>query len=102
MSNLKWSFIINELKEKVLHSIKKDVLSVKEAWEEYWVTPRAIYNWLRKDTSSNWWNNSELKEIKRLKKDKEDLLLIIWELTAELNKTKKRNKDKKKVEIRFS
>ena len=86
MSNKIW----DELRTKILKSIKEDWLEVKKAAKEYGVTARAIYNWLKQDTENNWWNTKQLWEIRRLKKDKDDLLLIIWELTAEINKSKKK------------
>ena len=79
-----------KLKQKILNSIEKDGISVPTASKEYWVSTVSIYAWLRKEVESNGWNNANLWEIRRLKKDKDDLLLIIWELTAELNLSKKK------------
>jgi len=78
------------LKNKILDSIKNDWILVHQASKEYWVHHKTIYNWLKKETEWNWWENANYWEIKRLKKDKEDLLLIIWELTAEINLSKKK------------
>lgn len=77
------------LKNKILKSVKEDWIWVHQIAEEYWINHKTIYNWLKKESELNGWNSSNLWEIKRLKKDKEDLLIIIWELTAELNKSKK-------------
>ncbi len=79
-----------KLKEKILKSVEKDGIPVHQASKEYWVHHKTIYNWLNKNVESNWWTNASYWEIKRLKKDKDDLLLIIWELTAELNLSKKK------------
>ena len=87
MSNKIWE----DLRNKILKSITEDWLEVKKAAKEYGVTSRVIYNWLKQDTEKDWWNLKQLWEIRRLKKDKDDLLLIIWELTAELNKSKKKS-----------
>lgn len=87
----KWGYqppISLELRKKILDSIKNDWISVQEAAKEYNVKSGTIHTWLNRTTESIWWNNN--RELQRLKKDKEDLLLIIWELTAELNKTKKK------------
>lgn len=85
------SWVAKELKQKILSSVKNDGLSVKKLSDEYWVSTVSIYAWMRQEWEQNKWNWYNLWELKRLKKDKEDLLLIIWELTAELNKTKKKN-----------
>lgn len=79
-----------KLKQKILDWIKNDGLTVLKASNEYWVSTVSIYSWLRKEVESNGWNSANLWEIRRLKKDKDDLLLIIWELTAELNLSKKK------------
>jgi transposase len=79
-----------KLKQKILDSIKNDGISVSIASKEYWVSTVSIYSWLRKEVESNGWNSANLWEIRRLKKDKSDLLLIIWELKAELNVSKKK------------
>ena len=79
-----------KLKQKILDSIEKDGVSVLIASKEYWVSTVSIYSWLRKEIEWNGWNNAHLWEIRRLKKDKDDLLLIIWELTAELKFSKKK------------
>ncbi len=86
-----------ELKEKILESIKNDWLSVSQASREYKVSSNTIHYWLRQEltTNSSWEkvNSSSLKEIRRLKKDKEDLLIIIWALSVEVEKLKKKNQE---------
>lgn len=85
------TWVAKEVKQKILSSVKNDGLSVKKLSDEYWVSTVTIYAWMKQEQEQNKWNWYNLWELKRLKKDKEDLLLIIWELTAELNKTKKKN-----------
>ncbi len=86
-----------ELKEKILESIKNDGLSVSQASSEYQVPVSTIHYWLRQElsTNSHWEkvSSSSLKEIRRLKKDKEDLLIIIWALSVEVEKLKKKNQE---------
>jgi transposase-like protein len=86
----RWYSISQDLKSKILKAIEEEWKAVYEVAEEYKVNPKTVYNWLNKSTDDNWSKNNNLWEIRRLKKDKDDLLLIIWELTAELNKTKKK------------
>lgn len=80
----------SELKEKILDAVKNDGISVKQAAEEYGVSQQSIHGWLRKESVYTGSNTHNLSEIRRLKKDKEDLLCLIWALTAELDKTKKK------------
>ena len=81
--------ISEELKKKILKSVEEDWLPVTKASKEYWVHHKTIYNWLNKNVEWNWSTIASYWEIKRLKRDKDDLLLIIWELTAEINLSKK-------------
>lgn len=80
----------NELKAKILSSVKHDGISVNQASKEYSVSEQSIHLWLRKESEWVWNKNHDAGEIRRLKKDKEDLLLLVWALTAELEKTKKK------------
>lgn len=78
------------LKAKIQQRVKNDWIPVIQTAEEYWVHPKTIHNWLNQELKEQWWWRHNLWEIRRLKKDKDELLLIIWELTAELNKSKKK------------
>lgn len=82
--------INQDLKNKILNSIINEWVSVIKASKEYWVSTITIYKWLKKTQSEDPWKINSLQEIKRLKKDKEDLLLIIWEMQAELSRIKKK------------
>jgi len=79
------------LKEKVLEAIKNNGFTSQQASDEYWVKLGTIQYWLRQEVEV-WgsWEKTHLWKIRRLEKTNEDLLLIIWELTAELNKLKKK------------
>jgi hypothetical protein len=63
--------------------------------EEYWVASQTIYWWIRNDTEyknpkSWWYSRSAILEINRLKKEKKDLISIIWSLTVVVEKVKKK------------
>ncbi len=88
----KWNPIDKDLKQKILNSINLDGLSVTKASQEYWVTTKTIYNWLNKSITQNSSEKATYAELSRLRKDKDDLLLIIWRLTKELKDTKKSQK----------
>ena len=85
------SWIAKEIKQKILSSIKDDGIAVSKLSLEYGVSKVAIYGWMKDEWSTERGSGFNLRELSRLKKDKEDLLLIIWELTAEINKSKKKS-----------
>ena len=95
------SWIAKEIKQKILNSVENEGIAVSKLSQEYWVSKVSIYWWIKAEWAKNQWKWVNLWELKRLKKDKEDLLLIIWELTAELNKTKKRAKNKTGMDAYF-
>lgn len=80
----------SELKEKILDSVKNDGIPVKQASEEYGVSQQSIHKWLRDESIYTGSNVHNQAEIRRLKKDKEDLLLLVWALTVEVEKAKKK------------
>ena len=84
-------WISKEVKNKILNSVKNDWIAVSKLSKEYWISTVTIYTWMRKEWEHNKSSTVNLWELNRLKKDKQDLLLIIWELTAEINKTKKKS-----------
>ncbi len=79
-----------ELKNKILDAIKNDGISVSQASKEYGVSTVSIYDWLRKGFETFPWEKVDLWKIRRLEKDKEDLLIIIWAMQLEINKLKKK------------
>ena len=80
----------SELKTKILSTIKQDGMSVKQASLEYGVSTVSIYDWLRKWVEALPWEKVDLGKIRRLEKDKEDMLIIIWAMQLEINKLKKK------------
>lgn len=82
--------VSSELKNKILDAIKNDGITVRQASSEYWVSTVSIYDWLRKGSNCEAWEKVNLWEIRRLNKDKEDLLIIIWAMQLEINKLKKK------------
>lgn len=79
-----------ELKNKILDAIKNDGITVRQASQEYGVSTVSIYEWVRKWVESFPWEKVDLWKIRRLEKDKEDLLIIIWAMQLEINKLKKK------------
>jgi transposase-like protein len=80
-----------QLKAKILEAIKDDGITTQQASEEYGVKVWTIQYWLRTQVENEGsWAKIHLWKVRRLAKQNEDFLLIIWELTAELNKIKKK------------
>lgn len=77
MPQNKYRRVPAELKEKILDSVKNDGISVKKASEEYGVSEQSIHKWLRDESVYAGSNMHNEAEIRRLKKDKEDLLCLI-------------------------
>ena len=80
-----------ELKEKILDAVKNDGIPVSQASREYGVSTPSIHAWLKKEAEWFEWERVDMREVNRLRKDKEDLLKLVWALSMEIDKTKKKN-----------
>jgi transposase-like protein len=77
--------ISKELKEQILSRIKNDGVSVVQAAKDHGVSSKTIYNWLNQGLDKA----PSYKEFSRLRKQNQDLLTIIGQLTVETKKLKK-------------
>lgn len=73
------------IKRQVLEQIKNGS-TVKEMADQFQISPKTIYTWLTKESVSQ----VSLTEYSKLKREKEDLLKIIGEITLELTRSKKK------------
>lgn len=73
------------VKRQVLEQIKNGS-TVKQMADQFQISPKTIYTWLTKDSASQ----VSLTEYSKLKREKEDLLKIIGEITLELTRSKKK------------
>lgn len=73
------------IKKQVLEQIKNGS-TVKQMAEQFQISSKTIYSWLTKDSVSQ----VSLAEYSKLKREKEDLLKIIGEITLELTRSKKK------------
>lgn len=80
-----------ELKEKILDVVKNDGIAVSQASREYGVSTPTIHWWLKKEAEELWYERVDMREVNRLRKDKEDLLKLVWALSMEIDKAKKKN-----------
>jgi len=77
--------IPKELKEQILSRIKNDGVSVTQAAKDHAVSTKTIYNWLNQGLD----RTPSYREFARLRKQNQDLLAIIGQLTVETKKLKK-------------
>lgn len=77
--------ISKELKEQILSRIKNDGISVTQASKDHGVSTKTIYNWLNQRLDKT----PSYREFAHLKKQNQDLLVIIGQLTMETKKLKK-------------
>ncbi len=93
---MKWfRKIPEEIKNQILENIKTNWKSVPQMADEYNISTKTIYTWIKNDTEyknpkSWWYSRSAILEINRLKKEKKDLINIIWSLTVVVEKVKKK------------
>jgi transposase-like protein len=91
-----WTFKIipASIKETILKQIKEDWRNTNEVALEFSISPKTIYNWLRKDVDETWISASQhLTKIHRLEKEKQDLIQIIWALSVVVERMKKKDKE---------
>ncbi len=80
-----------ELKEQILSRIKNDGISVIQASKDHGVSTKTIYNWLNKDLDKS----PSYRDYAYLRKQNQDLMILIGQLTLENKKLKKnRNYEK--------
>ena len=77
------------VKKRILEEIKNG-LSVIKAGEKFNVSPKTIYGWLAKESLSP----ISLIEYSSLRRERDDLLKIIGELTLEITRSKKKKGNK--------
>lgn len=78
--------IANEVKQEMLDKVKSGQ-KVSEVSNQYGVSSRTIYLWLRKGVT----DEISLAEYRRLKKENQELKAIVGTLIVQLEKTKKKN-----------
>lgn len=78
--------IAPEVKEQILKRIKDEGVSVSQAAKDHGVSEATIYTWIAKKTEGA----PTLSEYLRLKRENEQLLRLIGEMTLKLSETKKK------------
>jgi transposase-like protein len=87
--------ISQEIRDKIVDKIKNDGLSASSAAKEFGVSPNTIYNWLGQGKIS-----SDTLEIGKLKRENQQLKLIVAELMLDSSKRKKIIKARKPAALK--
>ena len=77
--------IPKELKDQILSRIKNDGVSVAQASKDHGVSIKTIYTWLNHNLDKN----LSYHEFAHLRKQNQDLMMLIGQLTLEIKKLKK-------------
>ena len=78
--------VANEVREQILKRIKDDGIPVSQLSEEHGVSTKTIYGWLAKGlTKQPTW-----QEVAKLKKQNQELLALVGELTIKLSQSQKK------------
>lgn len=79
--------IAPEVKQEILGGIKDKGVTVVQAAEQYGVSEKTIYGWLSKGAEGipTW------SQVNRLKRENQQLLSLVGELTIKLSATQKKS-----------
>jgi transposase-like protein len=78
--------IAPEVREQIINRIKNDGISVVQAAKEHGISEATIYGWISKKVEGQ----PTLSEIIRLKKENEQLKILLGEITLKLSETQKK------------
>jgi len=76
-----------EVKEQIIKRIKEEGVSVQTAAKDHGVSERAVYGWL----SGSVKGMPTLGELVRLRRQNEELLKLVGELTLKMSETQKKS-----------
>jgi transposase-like protein len=75
-----------EVKAQIINRIKNEGVSVAEAAKDHGVSEASIYTWLGKKAEGG----PSVLEIAKLKKENNELLRLVGEMTLKLSETQKK------------
>jgi len=79
--------IAPEVREQILKRVKEDGVPISQAAKEHGVSEAAIYRWLGRGLK----NAPAIGEFVRLKRQNEELLVLVGELTFKESRAQKKN-----------
>jgi len=78
--------ISREIKDEIINRIKNDGVSVADAANDHGISEKTIYGWLGKKAEGE----PTWSEVRKLKREKEELLKLVGDLTLSLSNTQKK------------
>ncbi|MGH7929393.1 MAG: transposase [Candidatus Binatia bacterium] len=83
----KYYKVAPEIKADILRRIKDEGVTVAQAAEQHGISEKTIYGWLSKGAQGvpTW------SQVNRVKRENQQLLQLVGELTAKLSVTQKKN-----------
>lgn len=78
--------IAPDVKEQIINRIKNDGITVMQAAKEHGVNEKTVYSWIAYKVEGQ----PTLSEIIRLKKENQQLMLLVGEMTLKLSETQKK------------
>lgn len=82
--------VSKEVKAQILKRIKDEGLPVAQVAQEHGITPRIIYQWIKRQVVAP----PSILEVARLKRENQALKELIGEITIELHLAKKKADDR--------
>lgn len=83
---MKGHHITHELKEQIINRIKNEGVSVSQAATDHGIVEKTIYGWIAAKTDGQ----PTLSEYLRLKRENEQLLQLVGEITLKLSESQKK------------
>lgn len=78
--------VAREVREQILKRIKEEGIPVQQVSEEHGVSTKTVYSWLTKGASKN----PSWVEVAKLKKQNQELLALVGEITVKLSQAQKK------------
>ncbi len=78
--------IAPDIKEQIIQRIKNEGVSVVQAAKDHGISEATIYGWIAKKTEGQ----PTLSELLRLKRENEQLLMLVGEMTLKLSESQKK------------
>lgn len=78
--------IARDVREQIINRIKNDGLSVAQAAKDHGVSDATIYKWLGARTDGT----PSLLEFSKLRRERDELLRLVGEITLTLSESKKK------------
>ena len=75
-----------EVKDQIINRIKNEGVSVSDAAKDHAIAEKTIYGWIAKKTDGQ----PTLSEIIRLKRENDQLKMLLGEITLKLSETQKK------------